>query len=207
MSAIQPSPAGGAPPLVLVHGLWDTPALFNSLRRELGDRREVFIPHLPHGLGVVPLEDLAAKLSQAVEERFGREQPLDVMGFSMGGVISRSWIQLLGGNGRVRRFTSVASPQQGTWTAQPWPGQLLASVGDMKVGSPLLQRLNGNPEALQGIDCCSLYCLADVMVVPGWSAVLPVGRREVLRPLHLQHHELMAHPASVAQVARELLRP
>jgi triacylglycerol lipase len=196
-----------APPLVLVHGLWDTPALFNSLRRSIGDRREMFIPHLPHGLGVVPLEALAAELGQGIEARFGREQPLDVMGFSMGGVISRTWIQLLGGRERVRRFTSVASPQQGTWTALPWPGRLLASVGDMKAGSPLLRRLNGDPESLAGIECCSLYCLADLMVVPGWTAVLPVGRREVLRPLSLQHHELMAHPASVAQVAEELLRP
>jgi triacylglycerol lipase len=192
---------------VLVHGLWDTPALFNSLRRAIGDQREVFIPHLPHGLGVVPLDDLAADLGKGIEERFGREQPLDVMGFSMGGVISRSWIQLQGGGRRVRRFTSVASPQQGTWAAQPWPSRLLASVGDMKVGSDLLKRLNADPEALAGLECCSLYCLADVMVVPGWSAVLPVGRREVLRPLNLQHHELMAHPASVAQVAQELLRP
>jgi triacylglycerol lipase len=199
--------AEASPPLVLVHGLWDTPALFNSLRRALGDQREVFIPHLPHGLGVVPLEDLAADLGQAIQKRFGQEQPLDVMGFSMGGLISRTWIQLQGGSDRVRRFTSVASPQQGSWVAQPWPGRLLASVGDMKVGSPLLRRLNADPGALSGMDCCSLYCLADAMVVPGWSAVLPVGRREVLRPLHLQHHQLMAHPASVAQVAQELLRP
>ncbi|MEB3334468.1 MAG: alpha/beta hydrolase [Cyanobacteriota bacterium] len=195
------------PPLVLVHGLWDTPALFNSLRRAIGGRRDLFIPHLPHGLGVVPLEDLAAELGRSIEAEFGPQQPLDVMGFSMGGVISRAWIQLREGARRVRRFTSVASPQQGTWTALPWPGRWLASVGDMKVGSPLLQRLNAHPEALAGIDCTSLYCLADVMVVPGWSAVLPVGRREVLRPLSLQHHELMAHPASVDQVARELLRP
>jgi triacylglycerol lipase len=195
------------PPLVLVHGLWDTPGLFNSLLRALGERREVFIPYLPHGLGVVPLESLAAELGGKIEERYGPRQTLDVMGFSMGGVISRCWIQLLGGNKRVRRFTSVASPQQGTWIAQPWPGRLLASVGDMKVGSGLLTRLNAEPQALDGIECCSLYCLADVMVVPGWKAVLPVGRREVLRPLNLQHHELMAHPASVAQVAEELLRP
>ncbi len=196
-----------APPLVLVHGLWDTPALFNSLRRAIGDRRDVFVPHLPHGLGVVPLEDLAAELGRGIERRYGGEEPLDVMGFSMGGVISRVWIQLQGGARRVRRFTSVASPQQGTWTAMPWPGRWLASVADMKVGSPLLKRLNEAPEALAGLDCCSLYCLADLMVLPGWSAVLPVGRREALRPLTLQHHELMAHPAAVAQVARELLRP
>ncbi|MEB3259904.1 MAG: alpha/beta fold hydrolase [Cyanobacteriota bacterium] len=196
-----------SPPLVLVHGLWDTPALFTSLRRVLSERRELFVPHLRHGLGVVPLEGLAAELDRGIAARFGPDQPLDVLGFSMGGVISRAWIQLQGGGRRVRRFTSVASPQQGTWTALPWPGRWLASVGDMKVGSPLLQRLDDTSGMLEGIDCCSLYCLADLMVLPGWTAVLPVGRREVLRPLTLQHHELMAHPSSVEQVARELLRP
>ena len=200
-------PPVNPPPLVLVHGLWDTPALFDSLRRAIGDRRDLVLTHLPHGLGVVPLEDLAAQLGRGIEARFGQEAPLDVMGFSMGGVISRTWIQLLGGGQRVRRFTSVASPQRGTLTALPWPRRWLASVGDMKVGSALLRRLNADPGALAGIECCSLYCLADLMVLPGWTAVLPVGRRAVLRPLSLQHHELMAHPASVAQVAQELLRP
>jgi len=195
------------PPLVLVHGLWDTPDLFNTLKRSLAGRRGTpFTPHLPHGLGVVPLEELAAELNQAIEAAFGPDQILDVMGFSMGGLISRTWIQLQGGYQRVRRFTSVASPQQGTLAAQVWPRWPLASVADMKLGSDLLRRLNGDPGPLATIDCCSIYCVADVMVVPGWTAVLPVGRRLAF-PLHLAHHELMARPEAVDLVASELLRP
>ncbi len=195
------------PPLVLVHGLWDTPDLFNTLKRTLAGRRGTpFTPHLPHGLGVVPLDQLAIQLNQAIEAEFGPDQILDVMGFSMGGLISRTWIQLQGGHQRVRRFTSVASPQQGTLAAQVWPRWPLASVADMKLGSDLLRRLNGDPGPLAAIDCCSIYCVADVMVVPGWTAVLPVGRRLAF-PLHLAHHELMARPEAVELVASELLRP
>ena len=195
------------PPLVLVHGLWDTPDLFNTLKCSLAGRRGTpFTPHLPHGLGVVPLEELAAELNQAIEATFGPDQILDVMGFSMGGLISRTWIQLQGGYQRVRRFTSVASPQQGTLAAQVWPRWPLASVADMKLGSDLLRRLNGDPGPLATIDCCSIYCVADVMVVPGWTAVLPVGRRLAF-PLHLAHHELMARPEAVDLVVSELLRP
>jgi triacylglycerol lipase len=194
------------PPLVLVHGLWDTPDLFNTLKRTLAGRRgTLFTPHLPHGLGVVPLDELAIQLNQAIEAAFGPDQILDVMGFSMGGLISRTWIQLQGGHQRVRRFTSVASPQQGTLAAQVWPRWPLASVADMKLGSDLLRRLNGDPGPLAAIDCCSIYCVADVMVVPGWTAVLPVGRRLAF-PLHLAHHELMARPEAVELVASELLR-
>jgi len=201
-----PEPTSSTP-LVLVHGLFDTPRIFDSLRRRLAGRRSpLLVPHLPHALGSVPLEDLAAMLGSHIEAAFGTEQPVDVMGFSMGGLISRTWIQLQGGHQRVRRFTSVASPQQGTLAAQVWPRWPLASVADMKLGSDLLRRLNGDPGPLAAIDCCSIYCVADVMVVPGWTAVLPVGRRLAF-PLHLAHHELMARPEAVELVASELLRP
>lgn len=45
----------------------------------------------------MPLEELAALLGSHIEAAFGAEQPVDLMGFSMGGVIGRTWIQLNGG--------------------------------------------------------------------------------------------------------------
>jgi triacylglycerol lipase len=200
------SARAAAPPLVLVHGLWDSPRLFRHLVERLEGRREpLLIPHLPHGLGVRRLEDLAAQLGGHIEAAFGHEQPIDLLGFSMGGVIARTWIQLQGGHRRTRRFVSVGSPQQGTWVAQPWPGRLLASIADMKVGSSLLRRLNADPSPLGPIDCSSFYCAADLMVVPGWRAVLPVGRQAGL-PV-LTHQQLIRHPAALAPLVAELLRP
>lgn len=194
------------PPLVLVHGLWDTPRLFRHLRQRLDGRRQpLLVPHLPHGLGVRALEELAALLGSHIEAAFGPEQPIDLLGFSMGGVIARTWIQLQGGRRRTRRFLSVGSPQQGTWLAQPWPGQLLAGIADMKPASPLLRRLNADPRGLAGVDCCSFYCAIDLMVVPGWRAVLPHGRCIAL-PV-LTHQQLIHHPAALAPLVGELLRP
>ena len=47
-------------PLVLVHGLWDTPCLFHRLIQGLDQPdRPLLAPHLPHGLGWVPLRELA----------------------------------------------------------------------------------------------------------------------------------------------------
>jgi triacylglycerol lipase len=193
------------PPLVLVHGLWDSPRLFRHLLHRLDGRRQpLLVPHLPHGLGVRALEELAALLGGRIEAAFGLEQPIDLLGFSMGGVIARSWIQLLGGHRRTRRFLSVGSPQQGTLTAQPWPARPLASIAAMKLGSPLLRQLNGDLTPLGTIDCCSFYCRADLMVLPGWRAVLPVGRRLAL-PV-LTHQQLIRHPAALEPVVAELLR-
>lgn len=194
------------PPLVLVHGLWDSPRLFRRLQERLaGARAPLLIPHLGHGLGVVPLRQLAVQLGEQIHGAFGSHQPLDLLGFSMGGVIARTWLQLEGGQGRVRRLISVGSPQRGTWTAQPWPGHLLASIADMKRGSRLMQRLNGDLSGLAGVECLSFYCPTDTMVVPGWQAVLPLGERRRL-PVWT-HQQMIRHPRAVDLLARELLRP
>ena len=198
--------AGAAPPLVLVHGLWDTPRLFRRLQQQLDGRRQpLLIPHLPHRLGTRSLEELACLLSSRIEAAFGPDDAIDLLGFSMGGVVARTWIQLMGGHRRTRRFLSVGSPQQGTLLAQPLPPQWLAGIADMKLGSALLQRLNSDPHVLQGIDCSSWFCSVDLMVVPGWRAVLPLGRQ--IRLPVLTHKQLILHPAALEPLVQELLRP
>ena len=193
-------------PLVLVHGLWDSPRLFRRLEQALAGRRApLLLPHLPHGLGVRPLEDMAAQLDLIITSSFGPDQPLDLLGFSMGGLIGRIWIQLLGGQRRTRRFFSVGSPQQGTLAAQPWPRWLLATVADMKLGSPLLRQLNGDLSTLQGIDCYSYYCRIDPLVVPSWRGVLPVGSVRALPVLSHQH--LISKPQALGPIVADLLAP
>ena len=193
-------------PLVLVHGLWDTPRLFRRLEQNLGERRApLLIPHLPHGLGTTPIRALADQLGRDIEAAFGPDTPIDLLGVSMGGLIGRTWIQLAGGHRRTRRFISVGSPQQGTLTAQPWPRWLLAGVADMKLGSRLLRQLNDNVDGLRSVDCASFFCTADLMVWPGWRAVLPVGPRQSV-PV-LTHQQLMRDPAALDALVAELLRP
>lgn len=202
----DPRPAAASPPLVLVHGMWDTPRLFDRLKRLLGQRRgPLLIPHLPHRFGVTPIEELAELLGMHIEAAFGLEQPIDLLGFSMGGVIGRTWIQLLGGHRRTRRLISVGSPQRGTVTAQPWPSWPLAGIADLKAGSALLERLNTNLECLRHVDCCSFYCHPDLMVMPAWRAVLPLGPGRSL-PVRY-HHQLMSHEAALHPLMEELLRP
>ncbi|MFM8525935.1 MAG: esterase/lipase family protein [Cyanobacteriota bacterium] len=193
-------------PLVLVHGLWDDPHLFRRLTACLDGRRgDPCAPHLPHRFGATGLEVLAERLGGIIEARFGSDQPLDLLGFSMGGVIGRLWIQSFGGQGRIRRFLSVGSPHRGTLLAQPCPRMPLAGIADMKIGSALLRRLNADLSALEGVECLSYWCLADAMVIPSWRGVLPVG--SAIRLPVWQHKDLIAHPAALGPISRELLRP
>lgn len=194
------------PPLVLVHGMLDTSAVFDLLIRELAGRRDpLLIPDLPLRLGRTPVKEGAERLGSAIEAAFGREQPLDLLGFSMGGVIARYWIQLLGGYHRTRRFLSVGSPQQGTLTAQPWPGWLFSGIADMKRGSALLEGLNSDLDQLSRIECHSYYSPLDLVVLPGWGAVLPVGAVSML-PVST-HPQLLRDLAAIKPLVKELLRP
>lgn len=200
-----PEPAQG-PPLVLVHGLFDTPRVFDRLDRRLAGRRQPLLkPALPLRFGVAPIETSAQRLAAAIEATFGNAEPLDILGFSMGGVIARTWIQRMGGHARTRRFISVGSPQQGTLVAQPWPRRPLAGIADLKAGSPLLRKLNADLTPLRGIDCRSFATVFDLMVVPGWRAVLPIGPCRML-PVW-SHRQLLRHPAALDPLVEELLRP
>lgn len=191
-------------PLVLVHGLWDTPRLFNRLVKELEEHEvPMLIPHLPHRLGAVPLIDLAVDLGRIINNHWGIDQEIDILGFSMGGVIARIWLQQLDGARRTVRFLSVASPHLGTLTAQWIPHCLFAGLADMKRGSPLLRQLNQDPSLLNSVDCMSYFCRWDLMVVPGWQAVLPFGPTMAV-PV-LTHQQLMSHPKALQLLITKLL--
>ena len=59
-------------------------------------------------------------------------------------------------------------------------------------------------ERLRRIECHSFYSALDLAVLPGWSAVLPVGARTML-PV-LTHPQLLRDRAAIQPLARELLR-
>lgn len=191
-------------PLVLVHGLWDTPRLFQRLEREL-EAHDVplLVPHLPHRLGVTPLRSLAQQLDGHIQARWGAERPIDILGFSMGGIISRVWLQELGGASRTHRFISVGSPQRGTFTAQWIPRWLFAGLADMKRGSRLLRHLDADISSLEPLECFSFFCRWDLMVIPGWQAVLPLGER--LSVPVLTHQQLILHPRALGLLTTTIL--
>jgi triacylglycerol lipase len=184
----------------------DTSRVFDRLIHQLGRlQRPLLRPDLPLRWGMTPIAESAALLGAAIEARFGADRPIDLLGFSMGGVIARTWIQLRGGHHRTRRFISVGSPHQGTITANPWPRRLMAGIADLQQGSTLLQTLNGDLSGLGAIDCCSFYSGLDLVVLPGWSAVLPVGEQRRL-PVWT-HPQLLRDRLALHPLAEEVMRP
>tara|TARA_Y100001968_G_scaffold269529_1_gene260374 strand:+ start:4230 stop:4829 length:600 start_codon:yes stop_codon:yes gene_type:complete len=191
-------------PIVLVHGLWDSPGIFNGLIERLGPRGvPIFSPFLPHELGNVSIYELSKELDLYISTHFKGDEEIDLFGFSMGGLISRLWLQKFDGAKRTNRFISVGSPHKGTYTAQLIPPWLLRGVAEMKRGSSLIKELNDGLNHLTKIECMSFFCAWDLMVFPGWQAVLPVGSSYLI-PV-LTHKGLINNPSSLDILSRAIL--
>ena len=192
-------------PIVLVHGLWNSPYLFNRLRIKLEERGlSLFIPHLPHKYGRVSISTLARNLDIYITTRFAKEVNIDLVGFSMGGLVCRAWLQNMNGAERTSRFISIGSPHKGTLMAQFVPSWILAGVAEMKRGSNFLRELNQDYKALNQVECISFFCAWDLMVIPGWEARAPVGTA-VHIPV-LTHKCLIRSPRAINILLKEILR-
>ncbi|MFN3429630.1 MAG: esterase/lipase family protein [Candidatus Sericytochromatia bacterium] len=179
-----PADAGAAlPPVLLVHGIDDTGAIFEKLEPalRLAGRERVHTIDLAPNNGDVSLTELAAQVARKAEAicEAAKTDKLDLVGFSLGGMVSRYYIQRLGGAARVRRFVTISSPHGGTIAAYfRWnPG-----AADMRPGSPFLRELAESADTLQGVEMTTIWTPFDMMILPSWSSRVS-GARERIVPV------------------------
>ena len=90
-------------PIILIHGLWNTSSIFSSITPQLDNIGiEYFDPTLEHTYGMTSIFDLTNKLNELILEKYGSEKEIDILGFSMGGIIGRYWLQKFNGHQRTR---------------------------------------------------------------------------------------------------------
>jgi triacylglycerol lipase len=159
-------------PVVLIHGIFDTAAKLEPMVQFLNDLGfRPFAPTLAPSDGAVGLDELALQLRFFVDEHIP-EGRFDLIGFSMGGLIGRYYLQRLGGIERVRRFISVSSPHRGSYWAYTVNN---AGCRQMRPGSEFLRGLNRDAKTLARVSFASLWTPMDLMIVPSWSSRLGVG--------------------------------
>ncbi len=192
-------------PIIFVHGLWNNPKLFEKLIKKIKeDDYQLYRPHLPHKFGKTSLMNLASELDFKIQELVGHEMEIDIVGFSMGGLISRLWLQNYNGFLRTKRFFSIGTPHFGTFTAQIIPSFLMPGIAEMKRGSRLLSQLNNDLTSLQNVECISFFTKWDLMAFPGWQAKLSIGDSYHL-PV-LTHKELITNSNSLDILAEKIFK-
>ncbi|MEH1824115.1 MAG: triacylglycerol lipase [Nostoc sp.] len=190
-------------PVFLIHGIDDTEAVFHKMRAYLIQRGwSVYSLNLVPNNGDVGLDELAKQLADYVTATFAPEQRLDLVGFSMGGIVSRYYIQRLGGINRVQRFLTISSPHHGTVVAY---GSRRPGCVQMRPNSIFLKDLNSDVVILGQLDFTSIWTPYDLMIVPANSSQMPVGR-EVTVPVAL-HPWMLTDFRSLAVVTATLAEP
>ena len=186
-------------PIVLIHGLWNNADIFKSIIKELNEGGiEYYAPTLKHDFGIISIVELTNILNKLIIKKFGVIRELDIIGFSMGGIIGRLWIKKFYGYKRTRRFISIGAPHNGTFTAQLIPRYPFRGISEMKRNSHLIKELAKYNYLLENIDCISFYTFLDLMVFPGWDACLPIGEKKSLKIY--KHRNLMRNPIAVKKI-------
>lgn len=170
-------------PVVLVHGITDTAAIFNLMTTRLKQLGwTVYSLDLIPANGDRTLDFLAHQLADFIDQTLPQDQPFDLIGFSMGGLVSRYYVQRLGGIDRVQRFITISSPHNGTLIA--YLSQRPGCV-QMRPQSAFLSDLDQDLSMLERLNVTSIWTPLDTMILPARSSQLPVGRNiQVQVPLH-----------------------
>ena len=192
-------------PIILIHGLWNTAEIFSFITTKLDEIGiEYFAPTLKHEFGRTSIVELTNLLNDLILEKYGYEQELDILGFSMGGIIGRYWITKLNGYKRTRRFITVGSPHKGTLTSQMVPKYPFRGISEMKINSHFLRDLSKSDYLFNGINCISFFTYWDLMVFPGWRATLNSGEKISLKIF--KHKNLVRNPEAIRRIIERILR-
>ena len=153
--------------------------------------------------GMTSIVELTNLLNELILEKYGDEEELDILGFSMGGIIGRYWIKKLNGYKRTRRFITIGSPHKGTLASHLIPKYPFKGISEMKINSLLLRDLSRSDYLLKGIYCISFFTYWDLMVFPGWRASLNSGEKIPLKIY--KHKNMVRNPDAVDKIIERLL--
>lgn len=154
--------------IVLVHGFLNSGGILRRLAAHLtGAGHTCFIPTLKPCDARCGLPALADQLGRFISESLPDASHFAIAGFSMGALVSRYYLQELGGYRRSDAFFSICGPHEGTLSAYMYPGE---GVYQMRLNSKLLAQLDQTANRLDGIPITCYWTPFDLMIRPISSA-------------------------------------
>lgn len=131
------------------------------------------IPHTPSlrkADGRLPIAKLAEQLRRVIEKHVPAGEKCLLVGFSMGGIVARYYLQMLDGVNRVERFITIGSPHEGSIMAYFLPSFFFPGAKDLRPQSKVLCDLQNTSHQLNELPIMALYNPIDTMIVPPHSA-------------------------------------
>jgi triacylglycerol esterase/lipase EstA (alpha/beta hydrolase family) len=225
---------------VLVHGLGATQSLNWSYNAPKLKAAGYCVFSLTYGLdprmalfgfpgGTVRMEDSSAELAAFVDRVLAATgaSKVDIVGHSEGTVMPRWYIEKRGGAAKVQKFIALTPLWRGTKLlavdqlrdANPLlsgivinlVASLCGSCAEFISGSPYLNTLNADGEAVPGIEHTNIVTKYDELVVPYTSGIMSDGGKNIVVqdvcPNDSSEHGLLAFDPVVTQLILNALDP
>ena len=158
-----------ATPILLVHGIVDNHTIFSPLERALRRRGFTDLSSFDYGLLTSDVRATATTSrwrSRSWSTESGSEK-VHVIGHSLGGLITRYYVQRMGGHQRVHTVVTLGTPHQGTALARA--GSVLPLVRQLRPDSDLIAELN-QPAPDCDTRFLAFYSDLDQLIVPSRNA-------------------------------------
>ncbi|HEX6388933.1 MAG TPA: alpha/beta fold hydrolase [Solirubrobacteraceae bacterium] len=228
-------------PVVLVHGLGATQAWNWSFHAPRLQAAGYCVFSLTYGVdpriallgfpgGTVRMEDSSAELAAFVDKVLAATgaSKVDLVGHSEGTVMPRWYLEKRGGVAKVQRFVALTPLWRGTKIlgadamrdmAPPALADLViglvsslcGSCPQFLSGSPYLNTLNADGEAITGIEHTNIVSRYDELVVPYTSGLMQDGGTNIVLqdvcPSNLSEHAAIAFDGVVTQLILNALDP
>ncbi|MFN3345237.1 MAG: esterase/lipase family protein [Chloroherpetonaceae bacterium] len=169
--------------VVLVHGLFDNSSVMKPLRLALETQGfRTFAPDLFPCDGSASIATLAKYLRQFIQQHLAEDDAFSIVAFSMGGLISRYYLQCLNGISRTQTLITLGTPHNGSALAFFRSGE---GFRDLRQGSLLLRTLKETEDSLRPLYPLSIYTPFDLMIVPYTSSIWRVAKNvSISVPIH-----------------------
>jgi triacylglycerol lipase len=186
--------------IVLVHGFISTGKIFFYIKKKLeAQGHKCFAPTLKPIDAKYGIEDLAIKLKDYIEKNLEPDSNFVLVGFSLGAIVCRYYLQELGDIDRVDRLITISAPHHGSYLSYIYPGK---GMKQLRPGSDFLKNLKQKEFLLKTPTLFSYRTPLDLMIIPNKSSVWKIATNK--RFISPMHSSMLINSKLMKEIIKEL---
>jgi triacylglycerol lipase len=186
--------------IVMVHGIFQRGYSFKPMKKKLESMGyDCLVPSLKPCDARSGIETLATQLQREIEAKWGKDADFHVIAHSMGGLVSRYYLQELGGYRHCHTLVTLATPHHGTKAAYCYLGK---GAWQMRPNSAFLQQLDASSHRLKHMRLLSYRTPLDLIILPSTSSHWEMADN---RRVWALAHPLVMHMPKVQREIIEVL--
>lgn len=186
--------------IVLVHGFISTGKIFFYIKKQLESfGHKCFAPTLKPIDARYGIEDLAIKLKDFIKNNIGTDSKFVLVGFSLGGIVCRYYLQEMGGINNVTKLFTVSAPHHGSFMSYLYPGK---GIKQLRPNSLFLKSLQEKEHLLNGLELYSYRTPFDLMIIPNKSSVWDIALNKSF--VSIMHSSMLINRNLVREIIKEL---